>query len=123
MSECPQNATEFRSDSIVETSPVRAYAEVFEFVCLPGQAQKLQREIPLAIRQANHKSEGLLNCMVLFSDHEARLVTVITLWAENNAAQKSKQVSQRLKGLLEPYVDRWLRTRTFVTFLSSLLPL
>ena len=110
-------------DSRADATLARAYAEVFEFVSLPGEAQKLQREIPLAMRRANHASEGLLNCMVLFSDQETRLVTVITLWAERNAAEKSLHASERLKDVLEPNVDRWLRTRTFVTFLSSLLPL
>jgi hypothetical protein len=110
---------EFRA----ECSSGRAYAEVLEFVSLPGEAQKLQREIPLAMRRANDTAEGLLNCIVLFSDQESRLVTVITLWAEKNAAEKSKQASEHLKDVLEPYVDRWLRTRSFVTFLSSLLPL
>jgi hypothetical protein len=101
----------------------RLLAEVLEFVALPGEAQKLQREIPLALRKANGKADGLLNCMVLFSEHETRLVTVITLWSERDRLKTGQDTSRRLKRILDPYVDRWLRTRTFISFLASFLPM
>jgi hypothetical protein len=108
--------------SASESTVPRVFAEVWEFVALPGEAQKLQREIPLALRKGNGKADGLLNCMVLFSEQEARLVTVITLWSEQDRLETCEDTSKRLKRILDPYVDRWLRTRTFVSFLASLLP-
>jgi hypothetical protein len=111
------------SVSVSEATALRLFAEVLEFVALPGEAQKLQREIPLALRKANAKADGLLNCLVLFSEQEARLVTVITLWSKGDRLKTGQDASRRLKRILDPYVDRWLRTRTFVSFLASFLPM
>ncbi len=95
------------------------FAHMVEFVALPGQTGNLQMKIPLAIRHTNGESEGFSGCIVLFSEYEARLVTVITLWAEESRASQSSGNVNRLKGLLEPYVDRWMRTRSFVTLVSA----
>jgi hypothetical protein len=92
-------------------------AHGMEFVALPGQSESLRKKIPLAMRSANGSSQDYVGCMVLFSEKEARLVSVITLWKGRDRATKCNQDSKRLKKLLEPYVDRWLRTRRFVTFL------
>ena len=90
-----------------------------EFVALPGQTENLQTKIPLAIRHANGESDGFSGCIVLFSEYEARLVTVITLWAEESRGSQSNGNVNRLKRLLEPYVDRWMRARSFVTLVSA----
>jgi hypothetical protein len=100
-----------------EASSPLVFAHGVEFVTLPGESEKLQREIPLVIRDANGESDGFLGCIVLFSEQEARLVTVITLWTGRDRAKQCNE--KRLKGLLEPYVDCWLRARSFVTFLSG----
>lgn len=92
------------------------FALGIEFVAHPGDTEKLQSEIPLLMLDANNKFENLCYCMVLFSEHEARLVTVIALWSERGRAMARNE--KRLKRLLEPYVDRWLRTRNYVTFLG-----
>jgi hypothetical protein len=98
------------------TSIPRVFALGIEFVAHPGDTEKLQREIPLLVLDANAKFENLCCGMVLFSEHEPRLVTVITLWSERDQAMARNE--KRLKRLLEPYVDRWLRTRNYVTFLG-----
>lgn len=66
------------------------------------------------MRAANKESDGFCGCVVLFSEQEARLVTVITLWTTRHQAKHCNE--KRLKRLLEPYVDRWLRVRSFVGF-------
>jgi len=101
-----------------ESSVPRLFAHVVEFVAPPGKAERLQTEIPLALRRANGRSEGFAGCIVLFSEQEARLVTLITLWRDGNHANECNGNSTRLKTLLAPYVDRWLRTRSFHTFVS-----
>ena len=102
-----------------QTASTRVFARGLEFVALPGTADQLQTAIPLAVREAGEKLEGFCGCMVLFSEQEARLVTVITLWTGENASTRCNEDSNRLAKRIEPYVDRWLRTRSFNTFLST----
>jgi hypothetical protein len=101
-----------------ESSSPRLFAHIVEFVALPGQAERLQTEIPLALRRANSRSEGFSGCIVLFSEQEARLVTLITLWEDGDHTNEWDGNSKHLKTLLKPYVDRWLRARSFRTFVS-----
>lgn len=101
-----------------ESSAPTLLAHMVEFVALPGQAEHLQTEIPLALRRANGRSEGFAGCIVMFSEQEERLVSLITLWRDGNHANECNGNSTRLKTLLAPYVDRWLRTRSFHTFVS-----
>jgi len=103
--------------SSTESAIPQVLALGVEFVALPGEPDRLQREIPQLVRDANGKSESFRGCMVLFSEQEVRLVTVITLWSGRGRAGECNE--KRLKRLLEPYVDRWLRIRSFVAFLST----
>jgi hypothetical protein len=58
--------------------------------------------------------------MVLVSEQESRLVTVITLWAGEQRAKQSRENEKWVKKLLSPYVDRWLRTQ--ILSASLILP-
>ena len=102
-----------------QTASTRVYARGLEFVALPGTSEELQTAIPLAVREAGERLEGFCGCMMLFSEQEARLVTVITLWTGENDATRSNEDCNWLAKRIEPYVDRWLRTRNFHTFLST----
>jgi hypothetical protein len=102
-------------DGTYAESPVpQVFAHSAEFVALPGESKRLQWEIPLLMRAASGDSAGFGGCIVLFSEEETRLVTVITLWAGRNEAKHCDE--KRLRRLLEPYADRWLRVRRFVGF-------
>jgi hypothetical protein len=90
-----------------------------EFVASPGKGEKLQWTIPEAMRSALGKSGSFAGCMVLVSEQESRLVTVITLWKGSDRARQCDENSNRVRGLLTPYVDRWLRTRRLTAFLSA----
>jgi hypothetical protein len=107
------------SDSTGESLAHEVFAHGVEFIALPGETEKLQKEIPVAMREVNRNSKGFSGSMVLFSEQEARLVTVITLWTGSEPDKECDENSTQLKRLLEPYVDRWLRTRKFVTFVST----
>lgn len=100
------------------SSTTSLVAHMVEFVALPGQAERLQAEIPLAIRRANGRSAGFAGCIFMFSGQEARLVTLMTLWRDGSRTDGCDGNSARLKSLLAPYVDRWLRTGSFHTFVS-----
>jgi hypothetical protein len=106
-------------DSTGASPAHEVFAQGVEFVALPGETEKLLREIPVAMREVNRNSKSFSGSMVLFSEQEARLVTVITLWTGSEPDKECDENSTQLKRLLEPYVDRWLRTRKFVTFVST----
>lgn len=90
-----------------------------EFVALPGTAANLLRAIPEAMRNTLGNSRSFSGCMVLVSEEEARLVTVITLWTGRNRFEQCNENSKQVQKLLAPYVDRFLRTRRFVACLST----
>ena len=94
-------------------------ALVADFVSWPGKAEELQTVLPEAIRNAFDGSVNFSGCMVLVSEQEARLVTVITLWKGKGRTKHCKENSKRIEQLLMPYVDRWLRTRRLAAFLST----
>jgi hypothetical protein len=103
-----------REGTYAESPVPQVFAHSAEFVALPGESKKLQGEIPLLMRAASGDSVGFCGCIVLFSEQETRLVTVITLWAGRDQAKHCDE--KRLRRLLEPYADRWLRVRRFVGF-------
>src|SRR5205807_2801847 len=52
-----------------------------ELVAKPQEAHRVEAAIPAAIRGALKDITGFAGCLVMISDQEARLVTVVTLWA------------------------------------------
>lgn len=92
-------------------------AQTLEFVARPGQTEKLQKALQAAMRKAQENCEGFVGCLVLVSEQEERLVTVITLWTGGEKKQQEETCSW-VKNLIEPYVDSWLRPRRFVKLLS-----
>lgn len=88
-----------------------------EFVALPGRTEKLRTTIPETMRIALANSGAFCGCMVLLSEQEARLVTVVTFWTGRDRAKQCSQSSKRVESLLLPYVDGWLRTRRMIAFL------
>jgi hypothetical protein len=106
-----------KAAAAAEMAP-KIFSQSVEFVALPGRTEKLCREIPLAMRQASGESKNYAGCMVLISEEEARLVTVITLWNGKEHLKACTESLDRLKGLLEPHVDSWMRTRKFISLVS-----
>lgn len=102
----------------VTTAP-EVIAHGVEFVALPGEAAKVQRAIPEALRSTFGNSESFSGCMVLVSEQEARLVTVITLWTGSDRVDQCAENASQVEKLLDPYVDRYLRTRRLTAFLST----
>ena len=116
--EAPSRKATRRKAAQSEGSTRQFHAQGIEFVARPGQAQKLQKAIALAKRNAPELCDGLVGRMVLISAQEERLVTVVTLWDGTEDGKRRDESMEQVKKLLEPYVDRWLRTAMFVTFFS-----
>ena len=101
------------------TNAQQVVAHSLEFVAQPGRAPGIQSEIPTAMGHAFSTTEGFVGCLVLVSEQETRLVTVITLWAGSNRLELCSDSAKRLEKWLSPYVDRWLRTRTYASFVTA----
>lgn len=101
---------------VQEVSSPMVVAHAVEFVALPGKATKLRALIPPAMRDAAADSDTFAGCIVLLSEQEARLVTVITLWKAADPTNEYLESCKKLENILEPYVDRWLRSRRLAAF-------
>ena len=91
-----------------------------EFVAKPQEAHRVQSAIPAALAGALKDVNGFAGCLVMISDQEARLVTVVTLWAGNDRAKCCSQNTRWVHALLKPYLDRCLRVQTMVAHLPVL---
>ena len=91
-----------------------------EFVAKPDEARRAESAIPAAVVGALKEVTGFAGCLVLVSEHEARLVTVVTLWKGANRARVCAQNVRWVKALLKPYLDRCLRVQTMNAYLPTM---
>ncbi|HZE79992.1 MAG TPA: hypothetical protein VE604_03765 [Candidatus Polarisedimenticolia bacterium] len=106
------------ANGAVGLPPVTALS--VEFVAKPQEAHRVQAAIPAAFAGALKDLNGFAGCLVMISDQEARLVTVITLWAGSDRAKCCRQNVRWVHALLKPYLDRCLRVQTMVAHLPVL---
>jgi len=97
-----------------------ATALSIEFVAKPQEAHRVQDAIPAAIAGALKDVTGFAGCLVMISDQEARLVTVVTLWAGDDRVKRCSQNVRWVQALLAPYLDRCLRVQTMVAHVPLL---
>lgn len=82
-----------------------------EFVAKPEETERVESAIPLEVAGALRDVTGFAGCLLLVAEHEARLVTVVTLWKGADRARVCEQNVRWVKALLKRYVDRWLRVQ------------
>jgi hypothetical protein len=92
-----------------------------EFVAKPQEARRAESAIPLAIANALKDVTGFAGCLVMISDQEARLLTVVTLWAGDERGKRCNENIRWVKALLAPYLDRCLRVQTMIARLPMML--
>ena len=109
------------SASLATSSAVdqRVAAQSLEFVAKPGAFVPLRTCILATIRELLGASPNFSGCMILVSEQETRLVTLLTLWSGEDAVEPSDADWEQVKKILSPYVDRWLRHRNHEAFLST----
>jgi hypothetical protein len=56
----------------------------------------------------------------MVSDQEARLVTVVTLWAGEDARERCAENARWVQTLLTPFIDRQLRMQYLVALMPTL---
>ena len=93
-----------------------------EFVAKPEETHRVQSAIPAALAGALEEVSGFAGCLVMISDQEARLVTVVTLWAGDNRLRQCRENARWVQKLLAPYLDRLLRVQTLIAHLPALRP-
>jgi hypothetical protein len=83
-----------------------------EFVAKPHEAHRAQLAIPSALAGALMEVTGFAGCLVMVSDQEARLLTVVTLWRGQERQKLPNENLRWVRALLAPYLDRCLRVQT-----------
>ena len=91
-----------------------------EFVAKPQEAHRVESAIPAAVAGALRDVTGFAGCLVMISDQEARLVTVVTLWSGQDRTKSCNQNVRWVNALLAPYLDHRLRMQTMVAHLQVL---
>ena len=55
----------------------------------------------------------------MIANHEARLVTVVTLWSGEDRIQRCNENVRWVRALLAPYLDRCLRVQTLAAYVPG----
>jgi hypothetical protein len=91
-----------------------------EFVAEPQETHRVQSAIPASLAGALGDVAGFAGCLVLVSEQEVRLVTVVTLWIGDGSVKRCSQNVRWIHKLLAPCVDRCLRVQTLAAHLPVL---
>ncbi len=119
-SQSAASKTHAPASGISGASPITALS--IEFVAKPQEAHRVQAAIPAAIAGALKDVTGFAGCLVMVSDQEARLVTVVTLWTGNERVKCCRENVRWVNALLAPYLDRRIRVQTMVAHLPVIRP-
>jgi hypothetical protein len=85
-----------------------------EFVAKPDSAANVKAQLPAALAGTLGEGGGFAGSLVLTSDQESRLVTVITFWSGADRVRRCAENRRWVQALLKPYIDGCLRGRTYV---------
>ncbi|MGB8474062.1 MAG: hypothetical protein WCE61_08270 [Candidatus Acidiferrum sp.] len=96
-------------------APSSVTALNIEFVAKPNEAHKVSAALPAAINGTLGGVAGFAGSFVMIANHEARLITVITLWSGEDGVQRCTENVRWVRALLAPYLDRCLRVQTLAT--------
>ena len=97
----------------------RIAALTIEFVAKPSEAHKVNATLPMAIQGALGEVAGFAGSFVLIANHEARLVTVVTLWCGEERVKRCGENVRWVRALLAPYLDRCLRVQMFAAYVPE----
>jgi len=91
-----------------------------EFVAKPHEAHRAQLAIPSALAGALKEVTGFAGCLVMVSEQEARLLTVVTLWSGSERQKLCSENLRWVRALLATYLDRCLRVQVLNAHLPPL---
>lgn len=90
-----------------------------EFVAKPEKARNAPACLAGTIHGALGEVSGFAGCLVMVSDQEARLITVVTFWEGDEAQKCCKRSIKWVQALLASYVDRCLHVKTMLAHLPA----
>ena len=106
---------EFSAELTGSVSCSKAFALSVEFVAKPEKAASARILLADALDRTFQEIDNYAGCMVLISEQEARLITVITFWVGGHDRRRCQEHARSVDALLESYVDRRLRMQTLVS--------
>jgi hypothetical protein len=98
----------------------RIIALTIEFVAKPNETHRVQAALPAALQGAFGEIAGFAGGFILIANHEARLVTVVTLWSGEDRVQRCSENLKWIRALLNPYLDHCLRIQTLAAFVPEM---
>jgi len=101
----PAKTKEARAEAVIA---LRA-----EFVIKAGNEEKARETIDLILANSFCRDRQFLQGLVLVSEQEARLVTVIMFWNSESFAEVREQRVTELRRKLQPYLDQSPRVQSF----------
>ncbi|MGB7282711.1 MAG: hypothetical protein WBE13_10650 [Candidatus Acidiferrum sp.] len=112
LSLCPQTPR-------ISNAGSRVTALNVEFVAKPGEAHKVQADLPAAINSAFVEAPGFAGSFILIANHEERLVTIVILWSGEDRMRRCQESVRWVRALLAPYLDRCLRVQTLAAYIPG----
>jgi hypothetical protein len=94
-------------------------ALTIEVIAKPQAARLAHKVISQEVTNALREVTGFAGCMVLASDREWRLLTVITFWTGDHRERYCNKAAPWVRKLLVPHVDHHLRSGTMNAYLPS----
>jgi len=84
-----------------------------EFVVKPGKEENVSETIDAILENSFQREQEFLQALVMVSELESRLVTVITFWNSDGFAEARERRVNWLRQKLSEYLDQTLRVQTF----------
>lgn len=84
-----------------------------EFVIKPGNEKKVRETIEAILGNSLSCDSQFLQALVLVSEMEARLMTVLTFWESNGFAEARERRVARMQQELHPFLDQSMRVQSF----------
>ena len=83
-----------------------------DFVAKPEDTRQLNSLVRTVLQQAGLEDEGLRTALLLVSDREARLVTLLTFWDAGRFSRARERRIAWMQKLLAPFADGPVRAQT-----------
>lgn len=90
-----------------------------EFVVKPGNEAKVRETIELILASSFCRDREFLQALVLVSEMESRLITVLTFWQSNGFAEARERRVARMRQKLQPLLDQCMRVQSFTAHLMD----
>lgn len=85
-----------------------------EFVVKPGHEERVRETLDAILENSFGSEQEFLQALVLTSELESRLVTVLTFWQSSRFAEARERRVQWLRQKLAPYLDQTLRVQSYL---------